>query len=317
MSADLPAVLERWRALWPQALALWSTYARLSEPVWCLTAADAQRERLTMSFAMIRLTDHAVVLNIQDIAERGLAGFPLEVMGQEIGHHIYCPGDLTDQGRAEATAAGPAMVAAGVAPTVLHTSMQTRAIRTANLALDAMDRLWVPVRRSWRLNERHYGALQGMDKKETTEKYGKDQVFEWRRSYDIPPPKLELDDPRHPRFDERYASLPADVLPASECLADVVDRMLPYWYDDIVPDLHAGHTVLVVAHGNSLRALIKHLDAISDADIADVNLPTGVPIRYELDDAMMPTKRLALTDRYLGDAEAAKAAAEAVARQAG
>jgi 2,3-bisphosphoglycerate-dependent phosphoglycerate mutase len=195
--------------------------------------------------------------------------------------------------------------------------MQVRAIRTANLALDGIDRLWVPVRRSWRLNERHYGALQGMDKKETTEKYGKDQVFEWRRSYDIPPPKLELDDPRHPRFDERYASLPADVLPASECLADVVDRMLPYWYDDIVPDLHAGHTVLVVAHGNSLRALIKHLDAISDADIADVNLPTGVPIRYELDDAMVPTKRLALTDRYLGDADAAKAAAEAVARQAG
>jgi len=225
--------------------------------------------------------------------------------------------DLTDQGRAEASAAGPAMASAGVAPTVVHTSMQTRAIRTANLALDGMDRLWVPVRRSWRLNERHYGALQGMDKKETTEKYGKDQVFEWRRSYDVPPPKLELDDPRHPRFDERYASLPADVLPASECLADVVDRMLPYWYDGIVPDLRAGNTVLVVAHGNSLRALIKHLDAISDADIADVNLPTGVPIRYELDDAMVPTKRLALTDRYLGDAEAAKAAAEAVARQAG
>jgi len=225
--------------------------------------------------------------------------------------------DLTDQGRAEAGAAGPAMASAGVAPTVVHTSMQTRAIRTANLALDGMDRLWIPVRRSWRLNERHYGALQGMDKKETTEKYGKDQVFEWRRSYDVPPPKLELDDPRHPRFDERYASLPADVLPASECLADVVDRMLPYWYDGIVPDLRAGHTVLVVAHGNSLRALIKHLDAISDADIADVNLPTGVPIRYELDDAMVPTKRLALTDRYLGDAEAAEAAAEAVARQAG
>ena len=225
--------------------------------------------------------------------------------------------DLTEQGRAEASAAGPAMTAAAVAPTVVHTSLQTRAIRTANLALDEMGRLWVPVRRSWRLNERHYGALQGMDKKETTEKYGKEQVFEWRRSYDTPPPKLELDDPRHPRFDERYGSLPADVLPASECLADVVDRMLPYWYDGIVPDLRAGHTVLVVAHGNSLRALIKHLDAISDADIADVNLPTGVPIRYELDEAMVPTERLALTDRYLGDAEAAKAAAEAVARQAG
>jgi 2,3-bisphosphoglycerate-dependent phosphoglycerate mutase len=225
--------------------------------------------------------------------------------------------DLTEQGRTEASAAGGAMTAAGVAPTVLHTSMQTRAIRTANLALDAMGRLWVPVRRSWRLNERHYGALQGLDKKQTTEKYGKDQVFEWRRSYDTPPPALELDDERHPRFDDRYASLPADVLPASECLADVVDRMLPDWYDGIVPDLANGHTVLVVAHGNSLRALIKHLDGISDEDIAEVNLPTGVPIRYELTEAMTPAQSLALTDRYLGDAEAARAAAEAVAKQAG
>lgn len=225
--------------------------------------------------------------------------------------------DLTDQGRAEASAAGPAMTDAGVAPTVLHTSLQTRAIRTANLALDAMGRLWVPVRRSWRLNERHYGALQGMDKKQTTEKYGKEQVFEWRRSYDTPPPPLDLDDERHPRFDERYAGLPVDVLPASECLADVVERMLPYWYDTIVPDLRAGHTVLVVAHGNSLRALIKHLDGISDADIAEVNLPTGVPIRYELGADMRPLRALPLTDRYLGDAEAAKAAADAVAKQAG
>lgn len=225
--------------------------------------------------------------------------------------------DLTEQGRAEASAAGPAMADAGVAPTVLHTSLQTRAIRTANLALDAMGRLWVPVRRSWRLNERHYGALQGLDKKQTTEKYGKEQVFEWRRSYDTPPPPLEPDDERHPRFDERYADLPADVLPASECLADVVARMLPYWYDGIVPDLRAGHTVLVVAHGNSLRALIKHLDGISDDDIAEVNLPTGVPMRYELGPDMVPVQRLPLTDRYLGDAEAAQRAAEAVARQAG
>ena len=225
--------------------------------------------------------------------------------------------DLTEQGRAEASAAGPAMAEAGVTPTVLHTSMQTRAIRTANLALDSMGRLWVPVRRSWRLNERHYGALQGLDKKQTTEKYGKDQVFEWRRSYDTPPPPLELDDERHPRFDARYAALPPDVLPASECLADVVDRMLPYWYDAIVPDLRDGHTVLVVAHGNSLRALIKHLDGISDADIAEVNLPTGVPMRYELGDDMLPVSRVPLTERYLGDAEAAKAAAEAVAKQAG
>lgn len=225
--------------------------------------------------------------------------------------------DLTEKGRAEASAAGPAMIDAGVSPDVVHTSRQVRAIRTANLALDAMDRLWVPVRRSWRLNERHYGTLQGLDKKQTTEKYGKDQVFEWRRSYDTPPPALGLDDERHPRFDPRYADLPPDVLPASECLADVVARMLPYWYDGIVPDLRAGRTVLIVAHGNSLRALIKHLDGISDADIAELNLPTGVPIRYELDDDMVPTKDMPLTERYLGDAEAAAAAAEAVARQAG
>lgn len=225
--------------------------------------------------------------------------------------------DLTEQGRTEASAAGGAMADAGVAPTILHTSLQTRAIRTANLALDAMDRLWVPVRRSWRLNERHYGALQGMDKKQTTETYGAEQVFEWRRSYDVPPPPLDPDDERHPRFDERYAALPPDVLPASECLADVVVRMLPWWYDAIVPDLRSGHTVLVVAHGNSLRALIKHLDGISDADIAEVNLPTGVPMRYDLGPDMRPTATLPLEARYLGDAEAARAAAEAVARQAG
>ena len=225
--------------------------------------------------------------------------------------------DLTEQGRTEASAAGGAMADAGVAPTILHTSLQTRAIRTANLALDAMDRLWVPVRRSWRLNERHYGALQGMDKKQTTETYGAEQVFEWRRSFDVPPPPLDPDDERHPRFDERYASLPPDVLPASECLADVVVRMLPWWYDAIVPDLRSGNTVLVVAHGNSLRALIKHLDGISDADIAEVNLPTGVPMRYDLGPDMRPTATLPLEARYLGDAEAARAAAEAVARQAG
>jgi 2,3-bisphosphoglycerate-dependent phosphoglycerate mutase len=225
--------------------------------------------------------------------------------------------DLTDQGRAEASAAGDALAAAGVTPDVVHTSLQVRAIRTADLALDRMERLWIPVRRSWRLNERHYGALQGMDKKQTTEEFGKDRVFEWRRSYDVPPPPLELDDDRHPRFDPRYADLPPDVLPASECLADVVARMLPYWYDAIVPDLRARNTVLVVAHGNSLRALIKHLDGISDDDIAQVNLPTGVPMRYDLDDAMMPTEFKPLTERYLGDAEAAKAAAEAVALQAG
>ncbi len=225
--------------------------------------------------------------------------------------------DLTDQGRAEAVAAGQALASAGVEPDVLHTSLQVRAIRTANLALDEMGRLWIPVRRSWRLNERHYGALQGQDKKEATEKFGKEQVFEWRRSYDVPPEPLALDDPRHPANDPRYSDLPPDVLPASECLKDVVARMLPYWYDGIVPDLQAGHTTLVVAHGNSLRALIKHLDGISDSDIAEVNLPTGVPMLYELGDDFQPVEDKPLGDRYLGDPEAAKAAAEAVARQAG
>lgn len=225
--------------------------------------------------------------------------------------------DLSEQGREEARAAGRALGAAGAVPSVLHTSLQTRAIRTANLALEELDRLWLPVRRSWRLNERHYGGLQGLDKKATADKYGLDQVKVWRRSYDVPPPPLDLDDERHPRFDPRYAGLPPDVLPASECLADVVARMLPYWYDGIVPDLRAGHTVLVVAHGNSLRALVKHLDGISDADIAELNLPTGVPIHYELDDDLAPAKSLDIVERFLGDAEAAKAAAEAVARQAG
>jgi len=225
--------------------------------------------------------------------------------------------DLTEKGRAEAEACGPALADAGVAPDLVHTSRQTRAIRTADLALDAIDRLWIPVRRSWRLNERHYGDLQGKDKKQTTAEHGPDMVKVWRRSYDTPPPALALDDPRHPRFDPRYADLPPDVLPAAECLADVVARMLPYWYDGIVPDLRTGATVLVVAHGNSLRALIKHLDGISDTDIAEVNLPTGVPILYELGADMMPSEQVPLTERYLGDTEAARAAADAVARQAG
>ena len=222
--------------------------------------------------------------------------------------------DLTDQGRAEASAAGTALADAGVAPDLLHTSMQTRAIRTANLALDQMGRLWLPVRRSWRLNERHYGALQGMDKKQTTEKYGKDQVFEWRRSYDIPPPALDLDDERHPRFDPRYAHLPVDILPAAECLADVVDRMLPYWFDSIIPDLQAGNTVLVVAHGNSLRALIKHLDGISDADIAGLNIPTGIPLVYRLDENLNP---ITPGGEYLDPAAASEAAAAVAAQGKG
>jgi 2,3-bisphosphoglycerate-dependent phosphoglycerate mutase len=227
--------------------------------------------------------------------------------------------DLTEVGEAQAAGAGVAMTEAGVHPDVVHTSLQTRAIRTANLALQAMEpnRLWVPVRRSWRLNERHYGDLQGKDKKEASEKFGPDQIKIWRRSYDVPPPALDLDDERHPRFDPRYAELPTDLLPASECLEDVVNRMLPYWFDSIIPDLRTRRVVLVVAHGNSLRALIKHLEQISDDDIAELNLPTGVPMLYELDDDMRPVEEKLVEHRYLGDVEAAKAAADAVARQAG
>jgi 2,3-bisphosphoglycerate-dependent phosphoglycerate mutase len=172
------------------------------------------------------------------------------------------------------------------------------------------------VRRSWRLNERHYGDLQGKNKKETTEEWGAAKVKEWRRAYDIPPPPLDLDDPRHPRFDPRYADLPPDVLPASECLKDVVERMLPWWFDAIVPDLRAGATVLVAAHGNSLRALIKHLDGISDDDIVELNLPTGVPIRYELGDDFRPLSDMDVLDRVVGDVEAARSAAAAVSNQA-
>jgi 2,3-bisphosphoglycerate-dependent phosphoglycerate mutase len=224
--------------------------------------------------------------------------------------------DLSDTGRAEATRGGEDLVAAGIEPDVVHTSRQTRAIRTANLALDVMGRLWIPVRRSWRLNERHYGDLQGKNKKETTDEWGEAKVKEWRRAYDIPPPALALDDERHPRFDPRYADLPPDALPASECLKDVVERMLPWWYDAIVPDLSHGATVLVAAHGNSLRALIKHLDGISDDDIVELNLPTGVPIRYELGDDFRPSEDVDVLDRVVGDVEAARSAAAAVSNQA-
>ena len=207
---------------------------------------------------------------------------------------------------------------AGLLPDVVHTSLQRRAIHTAFHALAEADRDWVPVRRHWRLNERHYGDLQGKDKKQTTEEYGADQVKVWRRSYDIPPPPLDADDERHARFDPRYADLAPELIPASECLKDVVERMLPYWYDAIVPDLRAGRVVLVAAHGNSLRALVKHLDGISDEDITEVNIPTGIPLVYELDERPAPSRAsVALEDRYLGGADAAKAAAEAVAKQAG
>jgi 2,3-bisphosphoglycerate-dependent phosphoglycerate mutase len=242
--------------------------------------------------------------------------------GQSEWNHLnlftgWYDADLTDQGRAEARAAGVALREADLEPDVLHTSLQVRAIRTADLALDELHRLWIPVHRSWRLNERHYGDLQGKDKKETTEQFGADQVKVWRRSYEVPPPPVSPDSEHHPRHDPRYADLAPDVLPASECLKDVVDRMLPYWFDAIVDDLRAHRRVLVAAHGNSRRALVKHLDHVSDADITELNLPTGVPIHYELGDDLHPVEVKPVDQRFLGDVEAARAAAEAVARQAG
>lgn len=224
--------------------------------------------------------------------------------------------DLTEAGAAEATAAGGMIAEAGIAPDVLHTSVQLRAIRTAHNALDALGRLWVPVRRSWRLNERHYGDLTGSDKAETTARFGEDQVKVWRRSYDVPPPPISEDNPHNPNRDVRYEGLPPELVPASECLADVVVRMLPYWYDAIVPDLRHHDTVLVVAHGNSLRALVKHLDGISDEEIPELNIPTGVPLVYELDEDMRPSEALPVTERYLMDADAVAERAAAVARQA-
>jgi 2,3-bisphosphoglycerate-dependent phosphoglycerate mutase len=219
---------------------------------------------------------------------------------------------LSEKGLKEAAEAGRLMAEAKLSFDVLHTSLLRRAIQTSQIALDVMDQHWIPVRRSWRLNERHYGALQGLNKKETSEQYGPEQVFAWRRSYDVPPPALEAHDPRHPRFDTRYADLAPDVLPATECLKDVVARFLPYWHDAIVPDLRAGMTVLIGAHGNSLRAMVKHLDGVGDEEIAELNIPTGIPLVYELDSDLRPIR-----SEYLGDAEAARAAAEAVARQAG
>ena len=225
--------------------------------------------------------------------------------------------DLTPQGESEATEAGRLLAAVdGLDLRVVHTSLLTRAIRTADLTLDAAGRSWLPVRRHWRLNERHYGALQGRNKKETTETFGKEQVSAWRRSYNTPPPELALDDERHPAGDTRYRDVPADALPATECLADVVRRAIPYWEDAIVPDLLAegprGGAVLVVAHGNSLRALRKHIDGIGDDEITGLEVPTGIPFRYRLSDDLS-----VISSEYLGDPEAAKAAAEAVARQAG
>ena len=217
---------------------------------------------------------------------------------------------LSDKGRAEAEAGGRLLTAEGVLPDVVHTSLLRRAITTANLALDAADRHWIPVKRHWRLNERHYGALQGKDKKQTLEAYGEEQFMLWRRSYDVPPPPIADGDEFSQVGDPRYAGLGAD-MPASECLKDVVVRMLPYWDSDIVPDLKAGKVVLVAAHGNSLRALVKHLDGISDEAIAGLNIPTGMPLVYELDENLAPTVP---GGRYL-DPDAAAAAAAAVANQ--
>lgn len=219
--------------------------------------------------------------------------------------------DLTTRGEDEAREGGRLLAEAGLLPDICFTSLQVRAIRTADLALTAAGRAWIPVLRHWRLNERHYGALQGLDKAATTERYGAEQVHVWRRSYRTPPPPLELDDERHPRHDPRYADLAPEQLPATECLADVVDRALPYWYDAIVPALRQGQVALVVAHGNSLRALVKHLELIGDDDIATLNIPTGIPRAYELDADL----RVA-SARYLGDPAEAAAAAAAVAAQA-
>jgi 2,3-bisphosphoglycerate-dependent phosphoglycerate mutase len=220
--------------------------------------------------------------------------------------------DLSARGEDEARRGGELLQAAGLLPEVVHTSVLRRAIRTAELALHSCDRHWIPVRRSWRLNERHYGALQAKNKKQTLGQYGEEQFMLWRRSYDVPPPPI-ADDDEHSQFsDPRYASLPPELKPRSECLKDVLARTLPYWYDAIVPDLRDGRTVLVAAHGNSLRALVKHLDQISDEAIAGLNIPTGIPLRYHLDPATL--RPLVAGGEYL-DPQAAAASAAAVANQ--
>ena len=217
---------------------------------------------------------------------------------------------LSEAGEVEARRGGEMLADAGLLPDVVHTSLLRRAISTANISLDVCDRHWIPVKRSWRLNERHYGALQGKDKKQTLAEFGEEQFMLWRRSYDVPPPPIEPGSEYSQDGDPRYAELGAD-MPKTECLADVVKRFLPYWEESVVPDVQAGGVVLLAAHGNSLRALVKHLDDISDADIAGLNIPTGIPLRYELDDSLKPIKA---GGEYL-DPEAAKEAAAAVANQ--
>lgn len=218
--------------------------------------------------------------------------------------------DLTEQGRNEAAQAGRELLKERLEVGVAFTSVLKRAIRTLWIMLDEMDRMWVPVERSWRLNERHYGALQGLNKAQTVAQHGEAQVKVWRRSYDIPPPPLEAEDPRHPRFDPRYTGVAAHDLPATESLKDTLARVLPYWHARVAPELRSGHNVLVVAHGNSLRALVKMLDGMSESEIVELNIPTGVPLLYELDAHLRPQ-----TCRYLGDPAAIAAAAEAVKRQ--
>jgi 2,3-bisphosphoglycerate-dependent phosphoglycerate mutase len=216
---------------------------------------------------------------------------------------------LTEQGRGEAKRGGELLAEQGVLPDVLYTSLLSRAIQTANIALDSADRLWIPVKRSWRLNERHYGALQGKDKAQTLAEFGEEKFMEWRRSFDVPPPAIDADDEFAQTHDPRYAGIDGE-LPATESLALVIDRLLPYWESDIAADLKSGMTVMVAAHGNSLRALVKHLEGISDDDIAALNIPTGIPLVYELDENLVPTG----PGRYL-DPEAAAAGAAAVANQ--
>lgn len=218
--------------------------------------------------------------------------------------------DLTETGAKEAKDAGLLMLQEKYEFDYVFTSVLKRAIRTLWIALDAMDQMWLPVERAWELNERHYGDLQGLNKAETAKKFGNDQVHIWRRSYATPPPPLSMDDPRHPRFDRRYARVDPASLPATESLKLTLERVMPYWEQSIAPRLQAGEKILIVAHGNSLRALVKYLDHISDEDIIELNIPTGVPLAYALDD-----KFNVLSKRYLGDPEAVKAAAEAVARQ--
>lgn len=217
---------------------------------------------------------------------------------------------LTERGEVEARTAGRALKEAGFTFDLAYTSVLKRAIKTLWIILEEIGLEWIPVIRAWQLNERHYGALQGLNKAEMAAKFGEEQVKLWRRSYDVPPPPLDLDDPRHPRFDPRYASLKPEELPASECLKDTVNRMLPYWHSTIAPSIKQGKKVLIVAHGNSLRALVKYLDQISDQDIVGLNIPTGIPLVYELDENLRPIK-----SEYLADEETVRQAAQAVANQ--